>query len=160
VLPTEDGHSAPTHILARLKAFRSEFNLDEEDQLWYCGDIDHWMEANHRANLVQVLQLYSQAGFQVALSNPCFELWLLLHFFDAPTDAMSCSEICNKLSADTVGYSKHKGCHAQITAEMVGQAIKRAARLDEGTGDIPVTPTTRIHRILTLLIQRESIIIR
>jgi hypothetical protein len=159
VLPTEDGLSAPEHILDRLNAFRSEFNLDDDDQLWYCGDTDHWAAADHVANLVQVLQRCSQAGYHVALSNPCFELWLLLHFFDTPADKMSCQDICDKLSADAGGYSKHKGCRGPITAEMVMQAAERAARLDAGSDDIPATPTTRIYRILNLLIQRESIVI-
>ena len=159
VLPTEDGLSAPEHILERLNDFHSEFHLDDDDQLWYCGDTDHWVTANHVANLVQVLQRCSQAGYHVALSNPCFELWLILHFFDMPAHAMSCEDICDKLSADAGGYSKHKGCHATITPEMVQQAAKRAAQLDAGTEDIPATPTTRIYRILDLLIQRESIVI-
>ena len=54
VLPTEDGLSAPEHILKRLKDFESEFHLAEDDQLWYCGDIDHWAASNHMANLRRV----------------------------------------------------------------------------------------------------------
>src|SRR5205823_14496140 len=72
VLPTEDGRSAPKHIVERLDAFRAEFHLDENDQLWYCGDTDHWARGNHLPNLVLVLQHCTQAGYHVALSNPCF----------------------------------------------------------------------------------------
>jgi hypothetical protein len=159
VLPTENGRSAPEHILKRLDAFHSEFHIADDDQLWYCGDTDHWAGANHIANLVQVLQSCSQKGYQVALSNPCFELWLFLHFFDIPGNAMSCHEICDKLSANAGGYSKDGGCRANITPDMVRHAAERAARLDAGTLGIPATPTTRVYRILNLLVQRESIII-
>ena len=160
VLPTEDGLSAPEHILARLDEFRSEFNLDDDDQLWYCGDTDHWVDANHMANLAHVLQKCSQAKYRVALSNPCFELWLLLHFLDTVPVEMNCHDVCKKLSTDAGGYSKHKGCRAPITAEMVWRAAERAKRLDDGTKEIPTTPTTRIYLILALLLERESIIIK
>jgi hypothetical protein len=160
VLPTEDGLSAPDHILARLNTFRSEFQIAEDDQLWYCGDTDHWVAANHVANLTQVLQRCSQAGYGVALSNPCFELWWLLHFFETASEEMSCSDICDKLSKDAGGYSKRKGCSAPITPEMVHLAAERASKLDINTDDIPATPTTRIYRILELLVRRETIVIR
>jgi hypothetical protein len=76
-----------------------------------------------------------------------------------PSNAMSCDDICAKLSTDAGGYSKHKGCRAPITAEMVKQAVERALRLDANPGEIPTTPATRIYRILESLIQRESIVI-
>ena len=124
VLPTENGRSASEHILQRLNDFRSEFHLEDDDQLWYCGDTDHWVAANHIANLVQVLQRCSQAGYHVALSNPCFELWLLLHFSDIPSDIQNCQSICDKLSVTAGGYSKLHGCHAPITSAMVLRAAE------------------------------------
>lgn len=160
VLPTENGKSAPQHILEKLDEFRSEFHLVEGDQLWYCGDTDHWVAANHVGNLVQVLQRCLKAGYHVALSNPCFELWLLLHFMEMPAEAGKCQDICKKLSMAAGGYSKSRGCHTPITSEMVHRALERAAKSDAGTAEIPATPTTRIYRILDLLIQRESIVIK
>ena len=160
VLPSQDGLSAPEFILARLRAFTIEFDIGGDDQLWYCGDTDHWAQPNHIANLVRVLQDCKQAGYHVALSNPCFELWLLLHFCDVANHALSCEDVCDKLSAQAGGYSKTRGCHAPISAEMVQKAAERAAQLDAGTPEIPNTPTSRIYRILNLLIQRESIVVK
>ncbi len=159
VLPTEVGRSAPQHIVERLDAFRAEFHLDDNDRLWYCGDTDHWVTGNHLPNLLQVLQHCAQAGYQVALSNPCFELWLLLHFSILPPNMTTSQAVCDALSAAAGGYSKDRGCHAPITAEMVQAAIERATQLDMGTESIPATPTTRIYLILEALIQRESIAI-
>jgi hypothetical protein len=160
VLPTEHGQSAPEHIAQRLDAFRAEFNLDTDDQMWYCGDTDHWVRGNHLPNLLQVLQHCRQAGYDVALSNPCFELWLLLHFTTLPANTITCNAVSDALSAAAGGYSKEGGCQATITGEMVDQAVERATHLDAGSAEIPVAPTTRIYRILNLLIERESIVIR
>ena len=136
-----------------------EFELDDRDQLWYCGDTHHWVSPNHVAKLTQLLQQCSQAKYHVALSNPCFEIWLLLHFADVSRAVTSSIEICEKLSAIAGGYSKFKRCKQQFTSEMVNEAINRAMLHDQGTDDIPKTPTTRIYRVLGLLIQRESIFI-
>jgi len=43
---------------------------------------------------------------------------------------------------------------------MVHLAADRASKLDINTDDIPATPTTRIYRILELLVRREAIVIR
>ncbi len=160
VLPTEGGRSAPEHIVTRLDAFRSEFHLDDNDRLWYCGDIDHWASGDHLPNLVRVLQHCRQAGYQVALSNPCFELWLLLHFMPLPEGMNTCQIVCGTLSAVARGYSKHLGCGVPITAEMIRNAIERATQLDNTSEEIPGTPTTRIYRILSELIARDSIALK
>lgn len=157
VLPSDHGHSAPEHILRRLDAFRDEFFLAEDDQLWYCGDTDHWATGGHLPNLLQVIQRCRKAGYHVALSHPCFELWLLLHFAELPPDAETCAKVVAHLIIAAGGYSKVGGCVGPITAEMVQGAVVRASRLDLNTPDIPTSPTTRVYQILQLLISRESI---
>lgn len=159
VLATDDGRSAPQYIADRLDAFRSEFHLDDGDQLWYCGDLDHWATGNHLPNLLQVLRHCNQAGYYVALSNPCFELWLLLHFSDLPANVTTCQSVCTALSSAAGGYAKDRGCLSPIATEMVLRAVERAMQLDAGTSPIPNTPTTRVYRILNLLSERESIVI-
>jgi hypothetical protein len=159
ILPTEDGRSAPQHIVDRLDQFRKEFYLEEGDQLWYCGDIDHWAHGNHLPNLSRVLAHCNQMGYHVALSNPCFELWLLLHFIELPADLQTCEDICGALSNAHGGYSKEHGCRVPLTSEMVMNAAERAAEKDKNTDEIPRTATTRVFRILRLLIDRESIVI-
>lgn len=54
VLPS-DCEGSPQHLLERLDAFKQEYSLDDDDQLWYCGDTDHWVQPGHIANLLEVL---------------------------------------------------------------------------------------------------------
>ncbi len=82
VLPTERGLSAPAHVFQRLEDFLDEFELAEDDELWLMLDTDRWVEANHIANFIEVCKRATQKGFQLAHSNPCFEIWLLLHVVD------------------------------------------------------------------------------
>ncbi len=160
VLPTLDGHSSPEAIVARLDGFRDEYVINDEDELWYCGDIDHWGNASHISNLTKVLQHCKQAKYHVALSKPCFELWLFLHFLDVPSDVGTCRQITGELSRLSAGYSKANGCGVDLTVEMIQKAMSRAEVLDLGTDEIPQTPTTRIFRIVNTLLERESIQLR
>jgi hypothetical protein len=78
VLETLDGKSAPEHVLNRINEYIEEFEIGEGDTFWVVCDCDHWVEPNHIQNLTHVFQPCRQKGIQVALSNPCFDLWLLV----------------------------------------------------------------------------------
>lgn len=47
------------------------------DEFWCLFDVE-W-PTNH-PNLPEAMQLANEHGIKVAISNPCFELWLSLHF--------------------------------------------------------------------------------
>lgn len=50
---------------------------DEVDECWCVFDVE-WPQ-NH-PNLGRALQCARDHGIKLAVSNPCFELWLILHF--------------------------------------------------------------------------------
>lgn len=52
---------------------------DEVDECWCVFDVE-WPK-NH-PNLRQALDLARRHGVKVAVSNPCFEVWLILHLQD------------------------------------------------------------------------------
>lgn len=78
VLNSVRGESSPNHVITRLDGFKKEYKLSEDDQLWFVLDKDRWPNKN----LAEVARLSAQKGFNMALSNPCFELWLLLHWIE------------------------------------------------------------------------------
>ncbi len=61
-------------VRARLKALEE---MDEIDEFWCVFDVE-WPE-NH-AGLEEAVVAAKQQGVHLAISNPCFELWLILHF--------------------------------------------------------------------------------
>ena len=75
VLPTKRGCSAPSRVIRRLDEIRREHRLYEGDELWLVLDKDRWKDTQ----LSEVTQLANQKGYKLADSNPCFELWLLVH---------------------------------------------------------------------------------
>jgi len=73
-----DTYSAPKHVFNKLKReAKDEFNFKSPDELWMIIDRDEW------TNIPEISTLCKNEGnFYLALSNPCFELWLLLHVKD------------------------------------------------------------------------------
>lgn len=161
VLETEDGKSAPEHVLNRINEYLEEFEIDEGDTFWVVCDCDHWVEPNHIQNLTHLLQQCRQKGIQVALSNPCFELWLLLHFADfPPEDVLTCNEVTNRLRAAAGGYDKTKVYNLQLDDEQVLAAVKRAADKHPSLEEIPKQLQTAVHLIIQSLITKQIISVR
>ena len=152
VLNTEDGKSAPKEVLKRIKDYQEEFQIGDGDQFWVVTDVDHWADASHIKNLVQVLRESKQGEISVAISNPCFDLWLLLHFADFPTSGVGkCDEI-GKLIRDSVGsYNKTRVFDLPIDIEKVKRAID-SAKANDPDGKILESAGTHVYRILDALV--------
>jgi hypothetical protein len=62
-------------VLQVLNGFEKEYLLGKDDELWMVVDLDRW----HNRELGSVAAQCIQKNYHLAVSNPCFELWLLLH---------------------------------------------------------------------------------
>jgi hypothetical protein len=73
-----DTNSAPNHVFKKLKnEAKEEFNFKSPDELWMIIDRDEWKGIDKISELCK-----EEGNFFLALSNPCFEFWLLLHIKD------------------------------------------------------------------------------
>ncbi len=94
-------------------------------------------------------------GFRLAVSNPCVELWILLHFRDSP-GAQHRHPLQRMLKAYIAGYDK-----GLDFADLVGgidEATARARRLDDDAAAMDEagrTPTTGFY-LLTESIARAD----
>ena len=72
---SEDEHnnSSPEHVLKQLYDYKSQYELEADDELWLVVDKDHWTEAMLSRVATECSQ---EVSMHMALSNPCFELWL------------------------------------------------------------------------------------
>jgi len=161
VLPTEDGRSSPGQVLDRLDQYRREYDFGDSDQFWVCLDSDHWLQSGHIENLRGVVRLCQQKQYGVAICNPCFEFWLLLHFREhSGGELEDCRAVVKALKGAAGGYRKDGVHKLEITPEMVHHARQRAQSLSGDTQEIPTEPAAQVHRILEALIQREAIDIK
>jgi hypothetical protein len=161
VLETEGGKSSPEHVLARLDEYKSEFDFGEDDEFWLVCDCDHWVKDSHIKNLVTVIQACGQKGVSVALSNPCFELWILLHFADFLTEEkLTCAQVEKRIRDNAGAYDKTKVYNLQITNDGVRSAVERSAKNQPDSSAIPKRPQTSVHRIIQHLIDRRIISVK
>lgn len=163
VIPTPEGsgHSSPQHVVERLRnsfmEARRSGHVQEGDEFWVLLDTDHHTRGTHLANTCQAMQVARSAGFEIAFSNPSFELWLLLHHSEvgkseAFPDAQS---VVARLQAVLGGYRKNEFQPETFRPTMVPLAIKRAQALedepDNPTGDWPERVGTRMYRLMKAL---------
>ena len=142
VLPTgEDHRSAPQDVINRLHLFREEYQIGEGDELWLMVDVDRWPKLGEIAGEAK------QYRYGLAISNPCFEVWLLCHWQDPPLNATVCAPIESALRAALGSYSKSKLDLAQF-AEKIHAATQRASALDLNPGDLwPQVVGSHVYRV-------------
>ena len=72
--------SNPLSVKALLARAKQDYNFRPTDEFWLIIDRDQW-ETIHKINLEALYQdCQREQNFHIALSNPCFEMWLILHF--------------------------------------------------------------------------------
>lgn len=111
------------------------------DEVWCVVDADE------HARLADALRAADANGIKVALSNPCFELWLLLHFADQ-TGFLTVTEARRLLRRHVRDYDKHVR-FADFRDGYLA-AVGRAKHLEErheNAGTEGGNPCTGVHRL-------------
>jgi hypothetical protein len=156
--PAERGESAPTHVVERLKAaydiYAAKKQIQKGDEFWIFLDRDHHFKGTHTAQTLEALRVGKTAGFEVAISNPCFELWLLLHHEEVSPDADldNCASVESSLRARLGSYNKTNILPGQFPLDLVETAIRRARALEKSPDSpnslLPLPIGTRVYRLL------------
>jgi hypothetical protein len=120
------------------------------DSIWCVCDVDE------HPHLPDAKQMARDNEIHLAISNPCFELWLLLHFRESPG-----MQHRDKVRAMLRGYVPEYDKHVEYKTYAAGypQAVIRARRLyetAESAADSGRNPTTGVYR-LTELIRGEPL---
>jgi len=144
VLETEGGHSSPESVLNRLRAFKKEFQLSSSDRLWLAIDRDRWKEKN-----LHIISANSRKmGAGLAVSNPCFELWLYLHFEEWAEGCVSSGEIEKELRALLGSYNK-SAPPIELLSGKIGDASRRAEEMDLNQSlRWPENPGSHVYRLV------------
>lgn len=143
------GGSVPRTLVAMAAEARSRA-IEEEaeiDEFWCVFDVE-WPR-NH-PGLLEGVQQAQANGIYLAISNPCFELWLILHFRDhmAWLDNNQARRLRRQLDNST-----DKGLDAARYMPLAADATRRAAVLDtrhlkDGTVFPHDNPSSGMHRLL------------
>lgn len=111
------------------------------DEAWCVFDVDEHPHLHDAAQMARANKL------DLAISNPCFELWLLLHFRENP-GAHHRHDLQRRMKDHVPAYDKR----TPFSAFEAGypEAVSRARRLDDdaaGMAEPGRNPTTGVYRL-------------
>ncbi|WP_055534778.1 RloB family protein [Streptomyces graminilatus] len=126
------------------------------DEVWCVVDVE---APTPHPSLDEALKLARQAGVNIALSNPCFELWILLHFRDIAAYQTSAAAQTALEKAEDCGYTvqrKHLDYNKLLGSDSArhAKAKERAEKLRLGSErGYRTNPWTDVDILVELLRQ-------
>jgi len=146
--------SAPSDVLKRMKKVLNEYirecKIRRDDYAWIIIDKDNW-STGAIDQIFEWSQEHPNRG--VAVSNPKFEFWLLLHFNngDGIISSQKCSEALQRSCPD---YKKDCIPLGKFKRENILNAIQRAKQLDNPPcPKWPKNTGTTVYRLVEKLLE-------
>lgn len=167
ILHREDNNSSPENVQCQIRNFMDEYNIEQDDELWIVIDRDRWT-AKSLAGMAR--QCKQNQNLHFSVSNPCFELWLLLHYDDVNSynqDELSKIAANRKSSRwgstflkqrvrDRMGRYQESNYDANLLMDKASSAISRAEVLDAVPTDRwPQSVGTRVYLLMRSIMDRD-----
>jgi hypothetical protein len=154
IVPGEEG-SHPKNVVEYAKSLKEGIRQDGliVDEVWFVFDRDDHAEIE--AAFIQARGNH----FQIAFSNPCFELWYLLHYQDQ-TAHIERNWVFSRLKKYLPQYEKASSVYPDLSSHQ-SQAISRAKKLrklhrDNGNSE-KQNPSTNVDELVSYLNSLNSL---
>jgi RloB-like protein len=121
------------------------------DELWCVVDVDDFGADGDlsRACALAAKETCEDLAVTLVVSNPCFELWLILHFADHRAHIASFTQIKPVLHKAMPKYSKDKLDFVRDGyAAAYGEAVARAKSLEPKGTNYQINPSTNMWRLV------------
>lgn len=157
-------NSSPSHVFEELNNVKEEFNFDPTDELWMIIDTDRWKNI---PEIITKCKDSKDKNMNVAVSNPCFELWLFLHCFsavDLPEEEKqkivenkritTKKKYIDTLLATALGgsYNKSNPRH-DCFINNIDEAISQAKALDSENEEYPKRMGSHVYKVVEKLLK-------
>lgn len=141
-IPREQDASAPKHFIGRLENAKvtGEYDPEDEDEVWFVCDTDRW---GSQINDLK-LNCSQKSNWNLAVSNPCFEVWLHFHSGPIVSDLLAnCGELKTQLPGRSLG-----GFNKDVYCLHIETAITHAANADQDpNSDFPGSMQTKVYKL-------------
>ncbi len=125
------GRTAPRSIIERVIEERKEMKSNqawtEGDSAWAVFDGDEHIEQSPD-NWRSAIDLATKQKIKLAITNPCFEFWYLIHFQDYFAQ-ITRDRVINLLGKHIPNYDKSMCLYPKPLKPLTEQAIQRAERI-------------------------------
>lgn len=156
----------PLSVKNLLKKAKHSYNFKKTDEFWLIIDRDHW-ETIHKIDFDKlVADCNKEDNFFLAMSNPCFEIWLIMHLKDIneyneekvglllenPSKSRKKNYI-DVVLGDLQGRDYNKRPNPEIFLPLTKTAIERAKKLDITNDPYPKTLGSHIYKLIEKLLK-------
>lgn len=154
IIPVHSKYTDPISIVnfAEERIDKWDIDFDEGDGVWCVFDVDE----NSSSDIKKASDLASAKKIKIALSNPSFEIWFLLHFKDVFSH-ISRQDVILDLKDYIKGYKKNKDVNP-IVFPLTHKAIPRAEKLNQThkNNNIPIfsaesNPSTQVFELVKFI---------
>ncbi|GAA2633168.1 RloB family protein [Paractinoplanes durhamensis] len=135
---------APDQLVKHTRQLAARADYDE---VWCMTDVDHYEREGGK--VTAALAVAKKSGINVAVSDPCFELWLLLHHEECTAHCADCGAVERKLRKRLSAYDKARLSFRDFAGGL-DRAIERARKLEPGRN-----PSTGVWRLVNAVLERE-----
>jgi RloB-like protein len=157
--------SNPIDVSKLLKEAKREFNFKKTDEFWLIIDRDQW-ETIHNLNFDSLVNdCKNEGNFYLAMSNPCFEIWLIMHLKDIDDFSnqekgkifknAKVSKSKNHIDVvlgELIGRGYNKRPNPKIFLPKIKDAIQIAKKLDMASEDFPRSLGSHVYKLVEKLV--------
>lgn len=150
IITPQENKSSPDWLLDAAAEFVSAYQLGEKDQLWFVLDVDAW----EPEQLVKLGKTCAENKvWSCAISNPCFEVWLFMHYADI---SKSTAENCGEFKVELPEIVKG-GYNKKSAIENLEKAIARAMAVDSNQDHFMPNPkSTKVYQLVEALLEKKN----
>ena len=138
--------TSPLQVFNAALSASKKMHIKSRDEVWIVIDKDSWQ--TDRLN--ELCVKCAENHFELAVSNPNFEYWLLLHFEEG-NSIKTAHECMHRLTRYLPNYRKNK-LELQKLSPLVRDAVVHARKRDDPPCDVPAHFGSRLYRLVEKLL--------
>ncbi len=127
IIPIPSQYKSADKLVQKAKATmgNNPYYPDDGDMIWCVFDRDD----NTNEMLAKARKIAAKEGYQIAFSNPSFEIWFLLHFHNQTSEVENCEAAIRllKQKGRLESYEKNKDIY-EVLKPLQDDAINRAKK--------------------------------
>lgn len=154
IVPRNGNNSSPNDFLNRIDKFQQQLDMEPSksrhegtgkyDFLWFVLDVDKWQ----RSQIEDIQQkCMDVTNWDMAISNPCFEIWLYNHLADVPGNLTNARQVKRALDNLVPG-----GYNVDWFAPKMEQAMERSREADANNHYYPDLRKTKVYLLAEALL--------
>jgi len=121
--------------------------------VWCVIDVERY--GKQTGKIKTVISEATKANIEVALSNPCFEVWILCHFAHHGAAFDKCKSVVSEVKKHIKNYKKGSNIFEDYLSDKTDAALKNAKKIEKQSSDqtlrIERNPYTEAPKVVKLL---------